>query len=736
MTLLLDVSPLIFGVLLGLALVVAIGRVRYLPGSRSLSVMIAAAALWCGGYALEFLSPDLNGKLFWAKFQYFGITALPLAWLYFSHRYLESHNWPRLLISRLLLPLIPALTLILVWTNEAHHLIWRDWHIQDVGGLRLLELHHGPAFWFYWVFSFLLFVLGALRLGKTLLGSVRLYTWQVRLGLTAILVPWLLNILYVGGGLPMEHLDLTPFGFVITGLLLSISLFRFQLADVSHIAHGEIFDGQSDRLIVLDSRDFIVDMNAAAQKMRAAQEGERIGQPLARIYPDLLPWLDQAGDSTEFHAEIVRGEEPDQHFYDMHISPLTGARAERIGRLIVLHIITPHKQEQARLERIVSERTEQLRQTVDRLQVELEHRTAAEKRFQDVIESAPDAMLLVDRQGVIRLVNAQAERLFGYSRTELLGQPLEDLMPMPRRGAHGDYAREFFASPSVRQISMGLNSTAQRKDGTSFPVDISLGPLDTAEGVWAACSIRDITERKKAEEQQNRLLEELSRSQAEQQALSGRLQEVQEAERRQIAGELHDRIGQNLTGINLNLQIVENQLGPEPDPAVVNRLVDSQKLVEQTTRDVRDVMADLHPPLLDEYGLFSALQWYGSQFSERTGIATRVTGSELMPRLPSNVELVLFRIVQEALTNVAKHAGAAEVTIAVQSSDGAACLDIEDNGRGFDTEPLQPSSGRLHWGMMTMQQRASSIGALLEIRSAPGQGTHLSISLRRPSHAD
>src|SRR5512140_974550 len=133
-TLLLYVSPLIFGVLLGLALVISIARVRYVPGSRSLSVMIAGGALWCGGYALEFLSPNLGGKIFWAKFQYFGIVTIPLAWLYFSHRYLESHDWPRLLISRLLLPVIPALTLVFVWTNEAHRLIWQDWHVQDVGG--------------------------------------------------------------------------------------------------------------------------------------------------------------------------------------------------------------------------------------------------------------------------------------------------------------------------------------------------------------------------------------------------------------------------------------------------------------------------------------------------------------------------------------------------------------------------------------------------------------------------
>ncbi len=736
MTLLFYVSPLIFGVLLGLLLVISIARLRYVPGSRSLSVMIAGGALWCGGYALEFLSLDLGGKIFWAKFQYFGIATIPLAWLYFSHRYLESHNWPRLLLSRLLLLVIPVLTLVLVWTNEAHRLIWQDWHVQDIGGLQLLELHHGPLFWSYWIFAYALLLFGTLRLAKTLLGSVRFYTWQVRMALLAIVVPWLLNVLYVSGQGPTGYLDLTPFGFVITGLLLSISLFRFQLVNVPHIAHEQIFDGQTDGLIVLDSRDYIVDLNSAVQRMLDTQPGQRIGEPLARIYPDLAPWLEQATGTSEFRAEIMRGEGADQQFFEMHVTALTGSHAERIGRLIVLHEITGHKQEQARLEQLVSERTEELRQTVERLLDELAQRTLAEKRFQEVIESAPDAMLLVDRQRSIRLVNAETERLFGYSRAELLGRPLEALMPPPQREPHEGRTGDFFANPSVRHINVGLHATALRKDGTQFPVEISVGPLNAADGVWAACSVRDITERKKAEEQQNQLLEELSRSQTEQQALAARLHEVQEAERREIAGELHDRIGQNLTGINLNLHVLENQLGPDTDPAIVSRLVDSQFLVEETTRDVRDLMADLHPPLLDEYGLVSALQWQCTQFAERTRIAAHLIGNELVPRLPPNAELVLFRMAQEALNNVAKHAQASKVTLEIQSSNEAVCLDIEDDGQGFDIEALDRGSGRPHWGMMTMQQRASSIGALLEIRSAPGQGTHLSISLRRNSHGN
>ena len=228
-------------------------------------------------------------------------------------------------------------------------------------------------------------------------------------------------------------------------------------------------------------------------------------------------------------------------------------------------------------------------------------------------------------------------------------------------------------------------------------------------------------------------MQEIKQSREQLRSLAFRLQEVQEFERRQIAAELHDRVGQNLTGLNLNLQIIENQLNPGTNGPVRSRLVDSLKLVEKTTRQVRNVMADLHPPALDEYGLISALQWYCEDYSQRTGIAARVIGDEFEPRLPANIEMVLFRLVQEALNNVAKHARASQVVIVAESTPDTACLKVEDDGRGFDLKTFHIPNGEPHCGLIHMQQRAASIGAQLNIASAPGQGTQISIQItRRP----
>ncbi len=744
MPLLVYVFPLAFIAIFGLFLALFITRIRYTPGARPLVVLIVAASLWSAGYALEFYSPELGMKIFWAKFQYFGIMSIPLAWLYLSYHYQGSSQGLRKLWKFWALSgVIPALTILLVWTNEYHRLVWQTIHLEAIGPVQILDLDHGPWFYICWIYSYILMLVGSIRLGKTLLGAVRLYSWQIKLALIAIVIPWLGNLIYVTGLSPIKYLDWTPFAFIIAGLFLTIGLFRYQLTNILPIAHHQVFDSQIDQLLVLDIHDYIVDLNPAAQKIAAISGDQPIGKPLARVFPDLAPLVEQASRAEEFHIETALGEEPNRRFYDLYTSPITEKNQALIGCLVVLHDITQLKQAQARLEQsrtqleqVVLERTAELRKTVQQLESELIQRTLAEKRLEDVLESAPDAMLLVDRSGAIKLINAQGEKLFGYRREEILGQPINCMIPLPLREQHQRYEKDFFMNPTVRRIETSLDVTARRKDGSQFPAEISLGPMDTEEGFWAACSVRDITDRKRAEEEQGQLLEEIKQSREELSTLTIRLQEVQELERRQIASQLHDRIGQNLTGLNLNLQIIENQLDPDSNAALRNRLDDSLTLVEETTQQVRDVMADLHPPVLDDYGLVSALQWYLGDYSQRTGISVHVIGTEFNPRLPANVEMVLFRLVQEALNNAAKHARATQVDIVVESTQEIASLVVKDNGCGFNPETLKIATEQTHWGLINMRQRAASIGAQLLIDSAPGGGTQVCIYIGRRSHDD
>jgi len=211
--------------------------------------------------------------------------------------------------------------------------------------------------------------------------------------------------------------------------------------------------------------------------------------------------------------------------------------------------------------------------------------------------------------------------------------------------------------------------------------------------------------------------------------LSWRMSIAEETERKAIASELHDRIGQNLAGLNLVLNLMRAQLSPESLRQVGAQLADACTLATESIMQVREVMADLRPPALDDYGLLAALQLYAERYAGRCGIAVTVGGDEVVPRLPVTAELALFRIAQEALANVAKHAQARAVSITVEHSGALVRLQIHDDGVGF-VAPAE-ASGTPGWGQMIMRERAQAIGATLQVQSTPGDGTRVIVELER-----
>jgi two-component system sensor histidine kinase UhpB len=190
-------------------------------------------------------------------------------------------------------------------------------------------------------------------------------------------------------------------------------------------------------------------------------------------------------------------------------------------------------------------------------------------------------------------------------------------------------------------------------------------------------------------------------------------------------------VGQNLTILGINLNIIKAQL-PNNSPTEVSiRLDDSLELVEQTTERIRDVMANLRPPVLDDYGLVAALRWYGDQFAKRTGVPVSIYGKEPAPRLTAQVENALFRIAQEALTNVAKHAQASHAEITLDLSNNGLQLTIADDGIGFAPEHLAEHKDFQGWGLLTMNERSEAIGGSCQIKSNPLKGTQVIVEVPR-----
>ncbi len=237
---------------------------------------------------------------------------------------------------------------------------------------------------------------------------------------------------------------------------------------------------------------------------------------------------------------------------------------------------------------------------------------------------------------------------------------------------------------------------------------------------------------------ESRKAEKSLREQQEQlRALSARFAEVEEAERSKLARELHDQAGQNLTALNLTLKLVRTQLtasapSAATSPQIIARLDDASELVRQTTQLIRNVMEDLHPPALEEFGLTAALRWYTNRFTALTNIAVNVSGPDpLIYRLPQ-VEIALFRIAQEALTNIARHAQASRVDIQLNQTADSISMIIQDNGQGFDASkdvsgPVEPRS---RWGLRIMAERAESIGGTWRVESVPRQGTRIIVEVK------
>jgi signal transduction histidine kinase len=228
-----------------------------------------------------------------------------------------------------------------------------------------------------------------------------------------------------------------------------------------------------------------------------------------------------------------------------------------------------------------------------------------------------------------------------------------------------------------------------------------------------------------------RLLRKLREQSKQLRAFAARLADVEEASRQQLARELHDQVGQNLTALGIDLSVVRAHMPKDTPEAVRARLDDALGLVELTSEGIRDVMGNLRPPLLDDFGLPAALHWLAEQFRLRAGVGVTVRCEELEPRLQPRVENALYRIAQEALTNVSKHARATQVTVSLATIDSTVRLVIADDGVGFEPSHSAGLLGRQAWGLVTMTERAEGVGGHCRVESRPGQGARIVVEVAR-----
>jgi len=347
---------------LALATAVAIGLVlfgwrrRRTPGAIPLIVLMSAVAEWALTYALELASSNLEAKILWDRLEFLGIVVVPAAWLAFTLQYTGRGSWlrPRFLA---LLAIEPILTVLLVWTNPYHHLVWHDIHLNTSPSLPMLGQSPGVGFLAHTAYSYLVMLSGTLLLIQVLARRASLYRRQAGPLLFAAFIPWVGNAISLFGLPRFPELDLTPFAFVLSGLAVAWSLFRHQFLRLVPVARDTVIEGMVDGLIVLDMQNRIVDLNPAAQQAIGCAGAQAIGRPLAQVWPGRPELLEGEGDAGEARLEVVLGEGEGRRCFDLHLSPLYRRHSPRkgrpeaapSGRLVVLHDMTERKRFEATL---------------------------------------------------------------------------------------------------------------------------------------------------------------------------------------------------------------------------------------------------------------------------------------------------------------------------------------------------------------------------------------------------
>jgi PAS domain S-box-containing protein len=452
-----------------------------------------------------------------------------------------------------------------------------------------------------------------------------------------------------------------------------------------------LLDSAMDAIITVDEAQRIVLYNRAAERIFGWPAADMIGAPLERLLPERyrathgehLRRFGATGTSSRrmSGSSVVYGLRADGEEFpvDASISQLDTPE----GKLFTVIL------------RDVSERVDSERE-----------QTRLAGRLSGLLDSAMDGIITIDEGQKIILYNRAAERIFGWSALQVMGRPMDMLMPKRFRGGHRAHVSRFGATGVTsrkmgdRTVLMGLRAT-----GEEFPIDASISQLDTPEGKLFTVILRDVTDRVRAQE-------ELAAFAAE---ASG----IREQEKSRIARELHDELAQSLTALKMDANWVQSNLESRQQAAV--KLTEMLALLDQAVASTRRIAADLRPLVLDDLGLVPAIEWLVNGFTQRHGVHCKLDILEDF-ELRDPYATAVFRIVQECLVNVAKHARATKVHVRLVRTGDSVVLSVEDDGAGFSPEdPRKPQS----LGLVGLRERAKLLRGSVAIASEPGKGTRV-----------
>src|SRR5512142_1235646 len=462
---------------------------------------------------------------------------------------------------------------------------------------------------------------------------------------------------------------------------------------------GGIVEAAMDAIISVDEQQRIVLFNRAAERVFRWPRAAVLGQRLDMLIPERL----RAGH----RAYIER-------------FGRTATTSRGMGSQTVLHGLRADGEEFP-IEASISQHDEGghklytviLRDVTERMRGE-QLLARSEARLRGILDSAMDAIITVDSRQHVVLFNKAAEDVFGCPRDQAIGAPLAWFIPERFRHAHAGLVRTFGETGAssrrmgAQRIVMGL-----RRNGEEFPIDASISHIVEEGEHFFTVILRDVTERTQVEQALRESKEEIRH-------LALTASSVREQEKSRIARELHDELGQALTALKIDVGWLREHLGGGVARPVQDKLGAMQVLLDGTVAAARRISADLRPLMLDDLGLVAACEWLAHNFQQRTGTPCELVLGAGELDLPDPYATAVFRVLQESLTNVAKHAHATQVEATLERSGETVILTVRDNGRGFDPNAPRKQGS---YGMVGLRERAYLLGGDIRIQSAPGQGT-------------
>ena len=343
----------------------------------------------------------------------------------------------------------------------------------------------------------------------------------------------------------------------------------------------------------------------------------------------------------------------------------------------------------------------------------------SEARLRGIVDSAMDAIITVDETQHVVMFNAAAEAMFGCTQDEAIGAPLSSFLPERFRATHDLHVRRFGETGiSARRMGALRVVAGLRRNGHEFPIDASISQHTDGAQRFFTVILRDVTQRVEAERA-------LLRSKEELQALALSAHQAREQEQNRIARELHDELGQSLTALRMMVVWIRERTG-ENDAELSAKLARMGELLSEMVVTMRRISSELRPLILDDLGLVPAIEALVEQFTDRTGIACELAVDDPALELADAQKTAVFRIVQESLTNVVKHARATRAEVTIQQADGEITINVSDNGVGF---AVNAPGGQQSHGLLGMRERAYLLRGEMKIMSSPGNGTTLEVRL-------